>query len=609
MIHGCPCDTSIVEHSIIWRDYMARRIEDYALLSDERGAALVGRSGSIDWLCWPRFDSDACFAALIGGQAAGSWCIAPSDRARVHRTYRHDTLVLNTSFETENGRVTLTDFMIASPHQCVIRLVTGEGGLVPMRSVFDPIFGNGRDMPRFRIERDVLTAEHESTVLFLSSSRSDLARPFVDFDVRSGEQIALVLSRDVLNTRNVARFAQEQLSSTENMWRRWSAQCTYDGPWRDAVIRSLITIKALTYQPTGGIIAAPTTSLPELLGGTRNWDYRYCWLRDSTFAVLALLHSGYAEEARRWADWLTRTVDPESRGIQPVYGIEGEQDLSERELDWLAGFDSSRPVRVGNAAFRQHQLDIYGEVNDTLHQCRSALGSSDDLGWVTQTAMLDRLSKAWCEPDAGIWEQRSRPELFTQSRVLSWVAVDRAMRSSKMFGFRAPLAKWEAWRSEIHGQICRRGFDEALGAFTRAYGSRSLDAATLLMPMVGFLPAEDPRMHGTIERVAKELSHDGFIYRYNQSHEDDGIRTPEASFLPCSFWLADNWILLKQEDRAAELFEKLLGTANDVGLLAEEYDVSARSLLGNFPQTLSHLSLVHTALNLRGGGPVHTRSK
>jgi GH15 family glucan-1,4-alpha-glucosidase len=585
-------------------------ISDYAMIGDGRTAALVDRGGTIAWLCWPRFDSDACFAAILGGKDFGHWTISAADKSSSSRRYVDNSLILETTFGTETGVATLTDFLCAATNaQYLVRVVRGISGEVAMTSCFSPSGGSGRLTPKFSIVGEALTMQCDGLCLNLHASDASVAKPgTVPFTVRENEEVAFILCAGQ-RLKNIASVAKICRDREERFWHDWCAQCTYQGPWRNALLRSLVTLKALVYAPSGGIIAAPTTSLPEEIGGVRNWDYRYCWLRDSTFTVLALLHAGYRDEAKAWVAWLLRAITPDRSRTQPVYGVTGERRLREYEADWLPGFCKSRPVRFGNDAYLQYQLDVYGEVQDTLHQWRQISGSRVSNAWKVQREMLGRLEAIWRKPDAGIWEQRGPPEYFTQSRALAWVAVDRAVKAIERFGFGGPLERWKTLRSKLHREVCEKGFDKTLNAFTRSYGSHSVDASTLLMPIVGFLPATDPRVVGTVEAIAKHLGRDGFIYRYDQSREDDGIRQDEGAFLPCSFWLADNMILQKREDEAAALFEKLLGAANDVGLMSEEYDPSTRTQLGNTPQALTHLSLVHTALNLEGFGPAHTRAE
>lgn len=586
-----------------------RRIDDYGLIGDGNTAALVHRSGAIEWLCWPRFDSQAVFTAILGDETHGQWTIHPAIAHGVSRRYRRNTLIIETCFESEAGVVELTDFMpYGRESSALIRRVKGVQGRVPMTMTFAPRFGSGSQLPRYERVSGGVHAKGGSLALDLSSARADLCRGDdpVKFSVSEGQTISFVLGHA---PPDPDKFAQQSEAECEAFWAQWTSRCRYEGPWRDQVQRSLITLKALIYAPSGGIVAAPTTSLPERMGGSRNWDYRFCWLRDSTFTVLALLHAGHREEARAWVKWLRGAVAPSSHAAKTLYGITRNDGMEETEAPWLPGFNGSSPVRFGNDARNQLQLDIYGEVQDTLHQWRALADPKDDLGWRDQCAMLDRLSTLWTHPDAGIWEQRGRPECFTQSRAFCWLAFDRAVKSVERFGLDGPVDRWRAQAERIHAEVCSLGFDPDMNAFTRTYGSRSMDASALLLPMSGFLPPDDPRIQGTVEAVRRHLGCGPFLYRYDQSREDDGVGGAEGVFVACSFWLADTLILQKREDEGAKLFNGILGAGNDLGLFSEEYDPTEKMLLGNFPQALSHLSLVHTALNLTGAGPAHSRSE
>lgn len=580
-------------------------ISEYGLIGNGRTAALVHRDGAIDWLCWPRFDSDACFAALLGDERHGCWSISPSEPYQSARKYRHDTLILETEFTAENGRARLVDFMpIDSEEGMIVRMLTCEDGHIAIRHRFNPVFGNGRSAPQWSRERGQMMARAGVGEVRLWCSRAECLAPEANLKLSAGDRIAFVLGG-----RPEAVDLDELLVQCERYWRDWAQQCTYQGPWRDTVVRSLITLKALIHHPTGGMVAAPTASLPELPGGSRNWDYRFCWLRDSTMTVLALLHAGYREEARAWVQWLLDAIAPDKTDLQPVYGLLGNPDLPEYEADWLPGFGGARPVRFGNAACRQFQLDVYGEVIDTIHQWHSLARTAIETSWPKQRQMLARLETLRQQPDAGFWEQRSSPEYFTQSRALAWVAFDRAVKSAERFGFDGPVESWRSLRTEVHDAVCKRGFSEHLNAFTRSYGSETFDASTLLIPIVGFLPSDDPRVIGTLDGISRHLMRDGFVYRYDNTKEDDGIGEDEGSFLPCCFWYSDCLTLQGRFEEADELFEKHLAAGNDLGLFAEEFDVSSRTMLGNFPQALTHLALVNTALSLTGSGPAHTRSK
>lgn len=588
-----------------------RRIDDYGLIGDGNSAALVHRSGAVEWLCWPRFDSHGVFAAMLGDETHGHWTICPAAQHRVSRRYRKNTLILETRFDSDSGAVELIDFMPYGGESCtLIRRVKGIHGSTAMRMRFAPRLASGAELPRYERKPAGVEARGDSTTLALSSARADLCRgdDTVEFQVREGETISFILCNAPHVPVDPEAFAAQSEAQCEAFWRQWTARCRYEGPWRDEVQRSLITLKALIYVPSGGIVAAPTTSLPERMGGSRNWDYRFCWLRDSTFTVLALLHAGHGEEARAWVKWLRGAVAP-SREAKTLYCITQKEGAEESEAPWLSGFNGSKPVRFGNDARNQLQLDIYGEVQDTLHQWRALADPKDHTGWSDQCAMLDKLAGLWTRPDAGIWEQRGRPECFTQSRAFAWLAFDRAIKSAERFGLDGPVASWRAQCERIHAEVCALGFDPDLNAFTRAYGSRSVDASTLLLPMVGFLPPNDPRIQGTVEAVRSHLGNGPFLYRYDQVREDDGVGGTEGVFLPCSFWLADTLILQKREEEGADLFNRILNAGNDLGLFSEEYDPSEKTSLGNFPQALSHLSIVHTAFNLTGAGPAHSRSE
>jgi GH15 family glucan-1,4-alpha-glucosidase len=526
---------------------MPLRLEDYGLIGDTHTAALVGYDGSIDWLCVPRFDSGACFAALLGERENGRWLLAPAGRHRATaRRYRDDTLVLETEFTTPEHR---------------------------------------REGDDLVAEFSVPAGEHMDSRLTWSTPRD---QPPERVDVGSG------------------------ISATENWWRDWVSTCTFQGEYRDAVVRSLITLKAMSYGPSGGMVAAPTTSLPEKLGGVRNWDYRFCWIRDATLTLLALLEAGYVEEAVAWREWLLRAVAGRPEQMQLMYGVEGERRLTELELDWLPGYADSRPVRVGNAASRQFQLDVYGELMDALHQARANGIPPTEPAWQVQRVLMEFLEGNWRKPDEGIWEVRGARRQFTHSKVMAWAAVDRAVRAVETFDLEGPVERWKRLRQEIFDDVCRNGFDAKRGTFTLYYGSRELDAALLLMGSVGFLPPQDERYAGTVAAIEKELCRDGFVQRYTMTDETrtlDGLPPGEGAFLPCSFWLADSYLLSGRVDEGRALFERMLALRNDLGLLSEEYDVRAGRLVGNFPQALTHLALVSTACDLASGrGPSRRRA-
>ena len=584
---------------------MALKIEDYALIGDGETAALVGRNGSVDWLCLPRFDSDACFAALLGTPDHGRWLISPAQPARISRHYRGDTLILETDFVTESGVVRVVDFMPPrDPTAALIRLVIGQEGRVPMRTELVLRFGYGATVPWVtRMEDGALRAVAGPDMALLRTPvalRGEGLRTVADFVVSPGDTIPFVLtycashqpiSRPPTNPRSA-------LATTEAFWQRWAAQCKPAGAWSDAVKRSLITLKALIYTPTGGIVAAPTTSLPERLGGARNWDYRFCWLRDATLTLLALMNAGYYDEAQAWRGWLLRAIAGVPAQAQIMYGVGGERRLTEWAVGWLPGYENSGPVRIGNAAHNQLQLDVYGEVMDALHQARRGGLDSGEAAWGMQRALIEHLGKIWDQPDTGIWEVRDAPEHFTYSKVMAWVALDRAVKGAEMFGLEAPIGRWRELARAIHADVCANGFDPQLGSFVRAYGTKELDASLLLLPSVGFLPPSDPRIRGTVEAIERHLVVDGFVLRYDTTASLDGLPPGEGAFLACSFWLADAYVLMKRPDDARRLFERLLALRNDVGLLSEEYDIVRQRLVGNFPQAFSHIALVNTAYNL-----------
>lgn len=583
---------------------MAARIEDYALIGDCETAALVSKGGSIDWLCWPRFDSGACFAALLGDENNGRWRIAPVGEARVTRHYRRDTLILETHFATDEGEVRLTDFMpLRGSASDVVRLVHGLRGSIRMRTDLTIRFDYGASVPWVtRAEDGALQAIAGPDMAILRTpvgmKGQDLSS-IGEFVVHEGETVPFVLTycRSHLPVPDPLDH-QGALLRTEEFWTKWTAKSRNEEPYAEAVTRSLITLKALTFAPTGGIVAAPTTSLPEHLGGMRNWDYRFCWLRDATLTLLSFMNEGYYGEARAWRDWLMRAAAGSPSQLQIMYGLGGERRLLEWEADWLSGYENSKPVRIGNAAAGQLQLDVFGEVMDALCQARMGGVQSSAEGWSFQRALLEQLEKIWQEPDEGIWEVRGDRQHFTYSKVMAWVAFDRCIRNAEQFDLPGPLDKWRAIRGEIHEQVCDRAFDRALGAFTQAYGSTQLDASTLLIPTVGFLPPEDPRVQGTIAAVERTLMRDGLVLRYHTHETDDGLPPGEGAFLACSFWLADSYVLCGRRKDGRRLFERLLSLRNDLGLLSEEYDPASMRQVGNFPQAFSHIALINTAHNL-----------
>jgi GH15 family glucan-1,4-alpha-glucosidase len=584
------------------------RIEDYGLIGDLQTAALVGRDGSIDWACFPRFDSGACFAALLGTTDHGRWLIAPrADAWSSGRRYRENTLILETEWETESGKARVLDFMPPrGKAPDIVRIVEGVAGEVDMSSELVIRYDYGSTLPWMRrLDGDTRAAVAGPDALCFRSPvehRGENMRTIGEFTVREGDRVPFALTWYPSNEDPPERIDPEQaLQDTVDYWTGWVKQCEYDGTWKEAVRQSLIVLKALTYAPTGGIVAAPTTSLPERIGGERNWDYRYCWLRDATLVLLAFINAGFLEEAAAWRTWLLRAAAGDPSALQIMYGVGGERRLTEMTLDWLPGYERSRPVRAGNAASAQFQLDVFGEVLDAMHQGRVHELERSQEAWSLQRRLLAFLENAWKEPDDGIWEVRGRRRHFTHSKVMAWVAFDRGVRAVERFGRSGPADRWRAARDEIQREVCERGFDRELNSFTQTYSSKRLDASLLVLPLVGFLPADDSRMVGTVAAIERELYADGFVYRYAGDAEGekiDGLPAGEGAFLPCTFWLADNFALQGRMDEAEELFERLLSTRNDLGLLAEEWDPASRRQLGNFPQAFTHVALVNSAFNL-----------
>jgi GH15 family glucan-1,4-alpha-glucosidase len=589
---------------------MAALIEDYGLIGDLQTAALVSRHGCIDWLCFPRFDSGACFSALLGDEENGRWSLRPaSDITSARRRYRGDTLVLETELACDEGVVRLIDFMPPRGEAPdVVRIVEGVEGTVPMKMRLSIRFDYGSIVPWVRRRAEGLHAVAGPDALLLATPIEVVGRNLhteAEFDVAPGDRVPFVLTWFPSNQDLPQHTDAEQaLVDTDSFWREWVTDCVHVGRFREPLVRSLVTLKALTYAPTGGIVAAATTSLPEALGGVRNWDYRYCWLRDATLTLLALVRAGYDGEARAWRNWLLRAIAGRPGEVQIMYGIAGERRLTELELEWLSGYEGAAPVRIGNAASRQRQLDVYGEVLDALYHARLAgLEPSKDT-WALIRKLLQWLEKGWREPDEGIWEVRGPRRHFTHSKVMAWVAFDRAVRMIEEDGLDGPVDRWRALREEIHDEVCREGLSEKLGAFTQSYGLDRLDASLLMIPLVGFLPADDERVVATVAAIERELVEDGLVERYRADEENtdvDGLPPGEATFLPCSFWLAQVYALQGRLDEAEELFERLLGLRNDLGLLSEEYDVKAGRLVGNFPQAFTHLTLVDAALTLDEG--------
>ncbi|MFM0286208.1 glycoside hydrolase family 15 protein [Paraburkholderia megapolitana] len=586
---------------------MPSPIEDYALVGDGHTAALISRTGSVDWLCWPRFDSGACFAALLGNEDNGRWLLSPvSDEPPViTRRYRGETLILETDFETAEGAVTVIDFMPpGNGWSELVRIVVGRRGTVRMQMELVLRFDYGFSIPwvsRLPNDSGVQAIVGPDTAVLRTpvELRGENMRTMAEFTVTAGERVPFSLAYAASHLRvPPARDPHTSLARTENHWLEWSARSTIEGRWAEPIRRSLITLKALAYEPTGGIVAAPTTSLPEQLGGTRNWDYRYCWLRDATITLLAMMRGGYYDEARAWRTWLGRVMAGSPEQLQIMYGIGGERRLPEVELDWLAGYEGAKPVRIGNNAVGQLQLDVYGEVMNALHLARVGGLQADETAWTVQCTMLKHLETIWTEPDEGIWETRGGRQHFTFSKVMAWVAFDRAIQSAETFNLPAPLEHWHEMRERIHAEVCAKSWNPKLNAFTQVYGGDDLDASTLLIPLLGFLPPSDPRIAGTVAAIEKTLMHDGFVMRYRTTEFDDGLPPGEGTFLACSFWMVDNLALQGRVAEAHDMYERLLALANDVGLLAEEYDPVARRLVGNFPQAFSHVALVHTGLNL-----------
>jgi GH15 family glucan-1,4-alpha-glucosidase len=580
-------------------------LEDYAIIGDCETVALVSRRGSIDWLCWPRFDSGACFAGLLGTAEHGRWLVEAVDAdAQVTRRYRPNTLILETTIETGSGTVIVIDFMpLRGRNSDVVRLVRGDRGRVEMRTELVLRFDYGSTVPwvsrlpdgTFRaIAGPDMVVMHTPVAL-----HGENLTTVGTFHVEAGSTVPLVLTHGPSHLPPPDPIDVEaSLAETEDFWVDWAARNQTRGEWSDAVTRSLITLKALTYAPTGGMVAAPTTSLPEKLGGVRNWDYRFCWLRDATLTLLALMNAGYYDEAQAWRDWLLRAAAGSPSQLQIMYGLAGERRLSEYEVPWLPGYEQSTPVRIGNAAHGQLQLDVYGEVVDTLFQGKRGGLETRPADWNFLRAILEHLEQVWSRPDKGVWETRGDPQHFTFSKIMSWVALDRGIRAIEGNKVEGPVARWREVRQRIHAEVCARGFNSEIGSFVQSYDSKNLDASLLLIPTTGFLPADDPRIRGTIEAVERHLFVDGFVRRYDTHTTDDGLPPGEGAFLACSFWLVDALLLSGRQDDARQLFERLLGLRNDVGLLAEEYDTGAKRLVGNFPQAFSHIALVNSAHNL-----------
>jgi GH15 family glucan-1,4-alpha-glucosidase len=603
---------------------MGAAIEDYGIIGDCETVALVDRNGSIDWLCLPRFDSDACFAALLGTRENGRWLLAPTSAVRkTTRRYRDHTLILETRFETADGTVTVIDFMrprtgpslsSSTGDADLIRIVRGESGQVRMGMELTIRFDYGLSVPWISSTGESLLHAIAGPHLIVINGGTALTHSEgtvkADFTIAAGQTVPFVIVHNPSHhPAPLPVSASAALAQTERFWLDWVGQCTYRGIASDAVERSLIVLKALTYAPTGGIVAAPTTSLPEEIGGERNWDYRYCWLRDATFTLLAFMNAGFHSEADAWRDWLLRAVAGKASQDQIMYGIAGERRLLEWEVTWLSGHENSKPVRVGNGAATQLQLDVYGEVADAMHQARKSASSVPEQSAAIERDWIKYLEEVWMQPDEGIWEVRGERQQFTHSKVMAWVAVDRAIKDFERFKLAAPLDHWRGLRDKIHKDVCQHGFNPAVGTFVQSYGSTALDAGLLLIPLVGFLPASDRRVVATVEAIERKLVVDGFVLRYDLKKSDDGLAGDEATFLFCSFWLVDCLVMIGRRDDAQRLFNRLLNVRNDLGLLAEEYDPISRRQLGNFPQAFSHIGLVNSAVNLsRAIAPLSQRT-
>ena len=592
---------------------MAGLIEDYAVIGDLQTAALVGRDGSLDWLCLPRFDSPACFAALLDTPEAGRWKLAPvAGGASSRRRYRGDTLVLENEWDTPDGTVRVIDLMpVRGQAADVVRIVEGVSGRVRMRSELQLRFDYGSVVPWVKHAGAALSAVAGPDAVWLRTTvplHGEDEASWAEFEVGPGERVPFVLTWAPSHEPEPRPVdAEDALRATVQFWESWIARCTYAGSWQPAVRRSLLTLKAMTYAPTGGIVAAVTTSLPEDLGGSRNWDYRFCWLRDATFTLQALLASGFVDEAAAWRDWLLRAVAGDPADLQIMYGLDGTRRLPETELPWLAGYEGSAPVRTGNGAADQYQLDVWGEVLDGLHVAReSGLSSSAD-AWDLQRALMDFLEGHWDEPDNGLWEVRGPRRHFVHSKVMAWAGADRMVRAAEQLGLDGPVDSWRELRDRVHRDVCEKGYDAGRGTFTQYYGGTELDASLLLLPRVGFLPYDDPRIVGTVEAVERDLVEDGFVLRYRTEAGVDGLEGAEGAFLACSFWLVDALHGIGREDDALALFERLLSLRNDVGLLAEEWDPRAQRQVGNFPQAFSHEPLVNSAVLLSRGRVSSTR--
>jgi GH15 family glucan-1,4-alpha-glucosidase len=594
---------------------MPAKIEDYALIGDCEAAALVDKAGSIDWLCWPSFSSEACFAALLGTEDNGRWKIAPrSPGCTVSRCYRDHTLILETTFEHEDGAIRLTDFMpVRGLNSDVVRIVEGIRGTLDVRMELALRFDYGRTIPWVTRIDDGIRAIAGPNLTVLHSSvpvRGENLKTVAEFGVSEGERVWFTLTYGDSHLADPKPIDYSQaLQDTVRFWERWSAKLKYHGEYREAVERSLITLKALTYRPTGGIVAATTTSLPEQIGGERNWDYRYCWLRDTTFTLLALANAGYFDEAVAWQDWLLRALAGSPDQVQIMYGLGGDRQLIEWEVEWLPGYEKSRPVRIGNAASTQVQLDIYGEMLDSFFHSQSKMARHTEDDFRVLSLLLEHLETIWHQPDSGIWEMRGGPKQFTYSKMMCWVAFDRAVLLAEQLNYEAPIERWKKIRDTIHKQVCDQGFSRKKNAFVQIYGSEELDASLLLMPSVGFLPGNDPRVKGTVEAIERELKSDGLLLRYDTQKGEDGLPPKEGAFLACSFWMVSSLKAIGRHDDARALFEKLLDLRNDLGLLSEEYDTQNGRFVGNFPQAFSHIALINAAFDLEQRTETHHRAE
>ena len=592
---------------------MNEKIDAYGLIGDQGTAALISLQGNLRWLCWPDFDSEACFASLVGSDANGFWSLAPKSFRSCERRYLPSTIVLETSYgRLFGGSVTVTDFMPKRDgSSCVVRIVRGVKGNTRMRTCFAPRFDYGSAQPLLEKEGEqcwcVVTGPHRLVLRSNVALQLDKGGLTAEWVVREGETHFFTLQHSTSygDPEPPPVDAVQAERATANYWSSWSSQSSYHGAYKRAVERSLLTIKALTYAASGGFVAAPTTSLPEKVGGSRNWDYRFCWLRDTTFSLLALWHCGYSDEAKAWLAWLSRSVQGDPRALKIMYGVTGKREHSEWSAGWLPGYQGSQPVHIGNKASGQLQLDVFGELLDALYRarCHRIYPLEDRSGQSLEIPLLEHLERVWEKPDAGIWEFRSENRQFTQSKVMAWVAFDRGIRMVEKFRMNGPVDRWRKLRDKIHAEVCKRGFHKDLNSFTQAYGSKHLDASLLLLPLVGFLPVEDPRVTGTVKAVEKHLMRDGLLLRYDSTRVNDGLPAGEGAFLACSFWLVDIYVLQRRHEEARQLFEKLLGLSNDLQLLSEEYD-RKHGLVGNFPQAFSHIALIDSALALQSGRPV-----